>query len=158
MRIQEKRSGADTWLELDEAIDEELTALRPHLQATHLPRDPRGGTPHFRAAEILPLVVWGAGRGLGDKAKGYFHLRTSPHPEFPELGAYRKFVEATNRYSVELRAVLALRLPRHRHAPGAPPIVRQDSSALESCPVVRARQPRTSRDWARQSKNGRGGW
>jgi hypothetical protein len=158
MLIQEKISGADTLLKLYGAIDEDLKALRPHLQATHLPRDPRGGTPHFSAAEILTIVVWGAWRGLGDKAKGYVHLRTYPHPEFPELGAYSKFVEATNRYSVELRAVLALRLHRHRHAQGAHPIVRQDSSALESCPVARARQHRTFRDWARQSKNGMGGW
>src|SRR5215203_4716079 len=116
MLIQEKRSGADTLLKLYVTIDEDLKALRPHLQAKHLPRDPRGGAPHLRAAEILTILVWGAWRGLGDKAKVYFRMRTYPHPEFPELGAYRKFVEATNRYSVELRAVLALMRQRNRQA------------------------------------------
>jgi len=158
MLIQEKRSGADTLLKLYVTIDEDLKALRPHLQAKHLPRDPRGGAPHLRAAEILTILVWGAWRGLGDKAKVYFHMRTYPHPEFPELGAYRKFVEATNRYSVELRAVLALMLHRNRQAQGAHPIVPQDSTAIEVCHVARVRQPRTFRDWARKSKNGMGWW
>ena len=40
MLIQEKRSGPETLLKLYvAAIDEELKALRPHLQAKHLPRD-----------------------------------------------------------------------------------------------------------------------
>lgn len=158
MLIQEKISGSDTLLKLYVAIDEDLKALRPHLQAKHLPRDPRGGTPHLSAAEILTILVWGAWRGLGDKAKVYFHMRTYHHPEFPELGAYSKFVEATNRYSVELRAVLALMLHRNRQAQGAYPIVLQDSTAIEVCHVARVRQHRTFRDWARKSKNGMGWW
>jgi len=61
MRIHEKISGAETLLKLYVAIDEDLKALQPRLQAKHLPRDPRGGTPTLSAAEVLPIVVWGAG-------------------------------------------------------------------------------------------------
>ena len=45
MLPQEKRSGSDTLLKLFLAIDEDLKALRPQLQAKQLPHDPRGGTP-----------------------------------------------------------------------------------------------------------------
>lgn len=44
MLMQEKISAPDTPLKLSIAIDEGLKALRPQLQAKHLPRDPRGGT------------------------------------------------------------------------------------------------------------------
>ena len=74
--MQEKISGSDTLLKLDLAIDEDLQVLQPQLQAKHLARDPRGGPPTLRAAAGLPLLVWGAGRGLRDKAKVYFHLQT----------------------------------------------------------------------------------
>lgn len=74
------------------------------------------------------------------------------------LGAYSKFVEATNRYSAELRALLALVLQRNRHAQGPSPIVLQDSTALAVCHIARARQHRTFRPWARKSKNGMGWW
>jgi hypothetical protein len=69
MLIQEKISGSDTLLKLYIAIDEDLNALQPQLRAQHLPRDPRGGRPVLSAAEVLTLVVWGAWRGLPDKAK-----------------------------------------------------------------------------------------
>ena len=88
----------------------------------------------------------------------YWHVQTYHRREFPDLGAYSKFVEATNRYSVELRAVLALILHRHRQAQGAYPMVLQDSPAGAACHVARARQQRTFRAWARQSKNGMGWW
>jgi hypothetical protein len=97
MRRQEKISGSDTLLKLSIAIDEDLKALRPQLQAKQLPRDPRGGRPSWSAAEGLTIFVWGAWRGLTDKATVYFHVQTYPHQEFPALGAYRKFVAATNR-------------------------------------------------------------
>ena len=158
MLMQEKISGSDTLLKLYIAIDEDLKALRPRLQAKQLPRDPRGGTPTLSAAEVLTILVWGAWRGLTDKAKLYFHLQTYHRPEFPTLGAYSKFVEATTRYSVELRALLALVLHRNRQAQGPYPIVLQDSTALAVCHVARARQHRTFRDWARKSKNGMGWW
>ena len=119
MLRQEKITTPDTLLKLYVAIDEDLEALHPQLRAKPLPRDPRGGTPLLSAAEVLTILVWGAGRGLTDKAKVYFHLQTYHRPEFPASGAYSKFVEATNRYSVELRALLALRLPRNRQAQGA---------------------------------------
>lgn len=158
MLIQEKINTPDTLLKLYVAIDEDLKALQPQLQRKHLPRDPRGGTPVLSAAEVLTILVWGAWRGLGDKAKVYFHVQTHHRREFPALGAYSKFVEATNRYSVELRALLALLLHRNRQAQGAYPIVLQDSTAVAVCHVARARQHRTFRAWARKSKNGMGWW
>lgn len=158
MLIQEKISGSDTLLKLYVAIDEDLKALHPQLRAEQLPRDPRGGTPTWSAAEVLTIVVWGAWRGLTDKAKVYFHVQTYHRQEFPTLGAYSKFVEATNRYSVELRALLALVLHRNRQAQGEYPIVLQDSPAIAVCHVARARQPRTFRVGARKSKNGMGWW
>jgi hypothetical protein len=158
MLIQEKISGPETLLKLYVAIDEDLKALQPQLQAKHLPRDPRGGTPWLSAAEVLTIVVWGAWRGLTDKAKLYFYLQAYHRQEFPRLGAYSKFVEATNRYSVELRALLALILHRNRQEQGAYPIVLQDSTALAVCHIARVRQHRLFRHWARKSKNGMGWW
>jgi IS5 family transposase len=158
MLIQEKISGSDTLLKLYIAIDDDLKALRPQLQAKQLPRDPRGGTPTLSAAEVLTILVWGAWRGLTDKAKVYFHVQTYHSQEFPALGAYSKFVEATNRYSVELRALLALVLYRNRQTQGTHPIVLQDSTAIEVCHIARARQHRTFWEWARKSKNGMGWW
>ncbi len=87
MLIQEKISGPDPLLKLYAAIDDDLKALQPQLQAKHLPRDPRGGTPTLSAAEVLTLGVWGAWRGLTDKAQLYFHLQTYHRQEFPTLGA-----------------------------------------------------------------------
>lgn len=158
MLIQEKISAPDTLLKLYMAIDEDLKMLHPQLRAKHLPRDPRGGIPVRSAAEVLTILVWGAWRGLKDKAKVYFHVQTYHRQEFPSLGAYSKFVDATNRYSVELRALLALALQRNRQAQGPYPIVLQDSTALAVCPIARVRQHRTFRDWARKSKNGMGWW
>ena len=43
MLMQEKISAPDTLLKLYIAIDEDLKALRPQLQAKQLPRNPRGG-------------------------------------------------------------------------------------------------------------------
>lgn len=107
---------------------------------------------------MLTIVIWGAWRGLTDKAKVYFYVQTYHRQEFLVLGAYSKFVEATNRYRGELRALLALMLHRNRQAQGAYPIVLQDSTALAVCHVARARQHRTFREWARKSKNGMGWW
>ena len=53
------------------------------------------------AAEVVTMLVWGAWRGLSDKAKLYYHLCEQHRAEFPGLGSYSKFVEATNRYTVE---------------------------------------------------------
>ena len=85
-------------------------------------------------------------------------MQTSHRQDFPALGAYSKFVEATNRYSVELRALLALGLQRNRQAQGPYPIILQDSTALAVCHIARAVQHRTFRPWARKSKNGMGWW
>jgi hypothetical protein len=60
MLRQEKISGVEPLLKLDIAIDEDRKALQPRLQAKHLPRDPRGGTPTLSAAEVLTIWVWGA--------------------------------------------------------------------------------------------------
>lgn len=105
---------------------------------------------------MLTILVWGAWRGLTDKAKVYFHAQMYHRRELPTLGAYSKFVEATNRYSVELRALLALMLHRNRQAQGAYPIVLQDSTAIAVYHVARMRQHRTFREWAHKSKNGMG--
>ena len=156
--IQEKISGPETLLKLYVAIDEDLKALQPQLQAKHLPRDPRGGTPVLSAAEVLTILVWGAWRGLKDKAKLYFHVQAYHRREFPTLGAYSKFVEATNRYSVELRALLALMLHRNRQAQDPYPVVFQDSTTVAVCHLARVQQHRTFRPWARKSKNGMGWW
>ena len=158
MLIQEKISAPDTLLKLYVAIDEDRKALQPHVRAKQLPRDPRGGSPQLSAAGVLTILVWGAWRGLKDKAKGYFHVQMYHRQEFPALGAYSKFVAATNRYSVELRALLTLVLHRNRQAQGPYPIVRQDSTALAVCHIARTLQHRTFRDWARKSKNGLGWW
>jgi hypothetical protein len=117
MLIQEKISAPDTLLKLYVAIDEELKALQPHLQAKQLLLDPRGGHPTLNAAEVLTIVVWGAWRGRKDKVKVYFQVQAYHRPDFPALGAYSKCVEATNRYSGELRALLTLVLQRNRQAP-----------------------------------------
>jgi IS5 family transposase len=156
--IQEKINAPDTLLKLYVAIDEDLKVLRSHLQAHQLPRDPQGGTPELSAAEVLTMVVWGAWRGCKDKAALCFHLQTYHRHDFPTLGVYSKFVEATTRYSVELRALLALILHRNRQAQGMYPIVLQDSTAIAVCHVARARQHRTFRQWARESKSGMGWW
>jgi Transposase DDE domain len=158
MLMQEKISAPDTLLKLYVAIDEDLKALQPQLRTRQFPRDPRGGTPTLSAAEVLTILVWGAWRGLKDKATLYFYLQTYHRREFPSLGSYSKFVEATTRYSMELRALLALILHRNRQAQGPYPIVLQDSTAIAVCHVARARQHRTFQAWARKSKNGMGWW
>ena len=156
MLIQERISGPDTLLKLSVAIDDGLKRVQRHLGARQFPRDPRGGRPELSAAEMLTMLVWGAWRGLGDKAKLYYSLRAYHRQDFPTLGSYRKFVEATNRYSVEWRGLLALRLQHNRQAQHGSPHVLQDSPALAVCRVVRARHPRTFRDWTRKSKTGSG--
>jgi hypothetical protein len=93
--------------------------------------------------------------GLKDKATLYFYLQTYHQREFPVLGSYRKFVEATNRYSVELRALPAL-LHRNRQAQCAYRIVLQDSTVIAVCHVACARQHCIFRNWARKSKTGMG--
>jgi hypothetical protein len=108
--------------------------------------------------EVLTMLVWGAWRGLGDKAKQYYYLRGYHQADFPALGSYSKFVDATNRYSIELRGLLALILQHNRQAQYGSPIVLQDSTTVAVCKVVRARQHRTFRDWTRKSKTGSGWW
>ena len=55
MLFQEKRGGSDTLLKLYIAIDDDLKALQPPLQARQFPRDPRGGTPTLSVAEVLTI-------------------------------------------------------------------------------------------------------
>ena len=57
MLMQEKVSGPDTSLKLYVAIDEDLKALQPHMQARQLPHDPRGGAPTLIAAEVLTILA-----------------------------------------------------------------------------------------------------
>src|SRR5262245_49368009 len=130
MLIQERISGPDTLLKLYAAIDDGLKGVQSPLGTKQFPRDPRGGRPELSAAEVLTMLVWGAWRGLGDKAKLYYYLQGYHQQEFPALGSYSKFVEATNRYSIELRGLLALLLQYNRQAQQAYPIVLQDSTTV----------------------------
>jgi hypothetical protein len=93
MLIQEKISSPETLLKLYIAIDEDLKALRPQLQARQFPRDPRGGAPLLSAAEALTILVWGAWRGLTDKAKVYFHAQMYHRRELPTLVLHLKRIE-----------------------------------------------------------------
>jgi hypothetical protein len=158
MLLQKSRSGPDTLLKLYAALEDGLKMVQRHLTTKQLPRDPRGGRPELSAAEVLTLLVWGAWRGLRDKAKLGYYLRAYHQPACSPLGSYSTLVEATNRYSVELRGLLALILQHNRQAQRGYPIVLQDSTALAVCRVVRARQHRTCRAWARKSKTGSGWW
>ena len=76
MLRQEKRSRTETVLKLYVAMDDDRKALRPHLPAKPLPRDPRGGVSTLSAAEVLTVLGWGAWRGLTDQAKLSCHLQT----------------------------------------------------------------------------------
>ena len=82
---QEQRNGRDTLPKLYVAIDDELKALRPHLQAKHFTRDPHGRSPLLSATEVGTALVWSAWRGLTDKAKLCFHLQTYHRREFPRI-------------------------------------------------------------------------
>jgi len=143
-------------LKLYVRLDDLLQQVQRGLVPKHLPRDPRGGHVQLSAAEVVTMLVWGAGRGLSDKAKLYYYLREHHRGEFPSLGSYSKFVEATNRYLVELRGLLALILAHNRQVHQPYPVVFQDSTALPVCKVARASQHRTFREWARKSKPGSG--
>jgi hypothetical protein len=158
MLIQERVSGSDMLLKLYITIDDLLKRIQTRVQPKHLPRDPRGGRPQLSAAEVVTILVWGAWRGLSDKAKLYYYLREHHQDEFPGLGSYSKFVEASNRYMIELRGLLALLVAHNRQAHQPYPIVFQDSTALPVCKVARASQHQTFRPWARKSKSGSGWW
>jgi hypothetical protein len=158
MLIQERVSGPDILLKLFVTIDDLLKRVHEGLTPQYLPRDPRGGRPQLSAAEVVTIPVWGTWRGLSDKAKLYYYLREHHQGDFPGLGAYSKFVEATNRYMVEVRGLLALILAHNRQAHHSYPVVFQDSTALPVCKVARASQHKTFRDWARKAKSGSGWW
>jgi arylsulfatase A-like enzyme len=83
MLIQEEISGSEALLKLYGAIDDDLKALRPHLQTKQRPRDPRGSTLSLSAAEVLTIVVWGAWRGLTDKAMGWIRQQKAIAPDKP---------------------------------------------------------------------------
>ena len=68
--LQAKIRGSDPLLKLSLALEEDRKVLPPQVRATPLPRDPRGGGPTRRAAEVLTLVVGGAERGRTDTATG----------------------------------------------------------------------------------------
>jgi hypothetical protein len=110
MLIQERVNGPDVLLKLFVTIDDWLKHLHARLAPTQLPRAARGGSPQLSAAEVVTLLVWGAWRGLSDKAKLYYYVREHHTADFPGLGSYSKFVEATNRHATELRGLLALML------------------------------------------------
>ena len=103
-------------LKLYVTIDDLLHQMHQGLSPKHLPRDPRGGQPYLSAAEVVTMLVGGAWRGLSDKAKLYYHHCEQHRPEFPGLGSYSKFAEATNQYTMELRGLLAIILAHNRQA------------------------------------------
>jgi len=103
------------------------------LVPKYLPRDPRGGHPQLSAAEVVTMLVWGAWRGLSEQSKLYYHLLRAASRGVPSLGSYRKFVEATTRYTVELRGLLALILAHNRQVTTRIRVVFQDSTALPVC-------------------------
>jgi len=88
-----------------------------------------------------------------DKAKLYSFIKSYHIREFPKLPSYSKFVEATNRYSYEIKALLAQNLSLNREAQMGYPLVFQDSTALPVCKVVRAKQHKTFRATAHKSRN-----
>lgn len=143
MLIQERVNAPDILLKLFVTIDDLLRRIQPQLDVKPLPRAPRGGHPQLSAAEVVTMLVWGAWRGLRDKAKLYYYLCAYHRAEFPTLGSYSKFVEATNRYVLELRGLLALILATNRQGHQPYPVVFQDSTALPVCKVARASQHRT---------------
>lgn len=72
MLIQETINEPDTLLKLFVDLDDQLLVLQPQLHSQQLPRDPRGGAPQLRTAEVLTMLIFGAWLGLTDKAKLYF--------------------------------------------------------------------------------------
>jgi hypothetical protein len=116
MLIHERVSGADVLRQLFVTIDALLKRVQHGLTPPYLPREPRGGQPQLSAAEVVTMLVWGAWRGLNDKAKLYDYLCEHHRQAFPLLGAYSKFVDATTRSVVELRGLLALILAHQRQA------------------------------------------
>jgi len=83
MLIQETISQPDTMLKLYTTIDDRLRELQPYLAARQLPRDERGGEPNLSGAEVVTILIWGAWRGLADKAKLYAYFATYHRAEFP---------------------------------------------------------------------------
>jgi hypothetical protein len=156
MLMQEKISGLNTLFKLYVVTDEDLNILQSQLRAQQLPVDQRGGSSLLSAAEVFTILMGGAWRGLKDKAKVYFYVQMYHRQDFPALEASSKFVEASTRYRVELRALLALGPHRNHQAQHAYPVVLQDSTAIAICHVARAGQHRTFWDWARKPKNGMG--
>src|SRR5690349_20505425 len=104
MLIQETINEPDTLLKLFVDLDDQLLALPPQLNAQQLPRDPRGGVPQLRTAEVLTRLIFGAWLGLTDKVKLYFYFQRHHRAEFPALPHYSKFVAATNRVVREVGA------------------------------------------------------
>jgi len=158
MLIQQTISQPDTLLKLFVTIDDRLHELEPYLSARQLPDDRRGGQPNLSAAEVITMLIFGAWRGLNDKAKLYTFFAQYHRAEFPRLPHYSKFVAATNRVSLELKGLLAQFLAHHRRLQEGHPLVFQDSTALPVCKVARASQHRTFSGLARKSRNGMGWW
>jgi len=72
MLIQERVSNPAMLLKLFVRIDDLPKQVHRDLRPQHLPRDPRGGHAQLSAAEVVTMLIWGAWRGLGDKAKLYY--------------------------------------------------------------------------------------
>jgi hypothetical protein len=137
-----------------------LAALRTRVpqgrSAEHRPRAPRGGQPPLRAAAVLTMGGWGAGRGRRDTATLSDALRAPQPGECPGPGAARTVGEAPARDGLAFRGLRALILARTRRAPPPSPVGFHDSAAVPAGTGARARPPRTWPAWARKSRPGRG--
>jgi len=87
MHIPERVSVPDLLLKLSGASDDLLQQVQRGLIPKYLPRDPRGGQPQLSAAAVVTMLVWGAWRGLSDKAKLSYYLCEYHRADFPGLGS-----------------------------------------------------------------------
>lgn len=158
MLIQERVSHPDTLLKLFVMIDDQLKQLSSALSHKQIKRDPRGQKARLSSSEVITILILGAWRGISDKAKLYHFIHTYHSREFPQLVSYSKFVESTNRFTHELKALLGLTIFAGRKAQGRYAVVFQDSTTVPVCKVARASQHKTFRRWARKSKTGMGWW
>jgi hypothetical protein len=90
MLIQERVSGPDMWLKLFVTIDDLLKRVHDGLRPQYLPRDPGGGQPQLSVAEVVTMLVWGAWRGLSEKAKLSYYRCEPPRREFPRTGLVQR--------------------------------------------------------------------
>jgi hypothetical protein len=95
------------WLKLFVTIDDLLKRVHDGLRPQYLPRDPGGGQPQLSVAEVVTMLVWGAWRGLSEKAKLSYYRCEPPRREFPRLGSYSAAVALAAKHARILWALFA---------------------------------------------------